>query len=387
MSKVLGIPSKALVGANLDGFSVAKKMSWAAKRQTTRVEDTTYCLLGIFDISMPLLYGEGMKAFERLQEEIIKSSNDQSLFAWGLHDEASLTEREYRGYLAKSPTEFAEAGAIVPYPGGPPYSVTNTGLQISLPFLAGSWTDLESGISLDDSHRSVEYAVLRCHNENEVADHICIPLVKLDSGQYVRAGHEPPRVVGGGVYSKNRCREISLPKTIRKHHLDQMDFKHLREVMFVINPSSNTSPDYVFPIKIDVVSTYPPNLWQQKTRAVVPSANGDKGGAVRHVCCLLGVTLSHDFFRLALSVGLEFAPWCGLRELAPGKSLQSIWVENEEANGYEYSESDELLLHGNYGEYKVAIEAEEDLVMGPNVTRVSFKATSVSRYGIAYSKS
>jgi hypothetical protein len=64
-------------------------MSWASKRVTTRPEDVAYCLLGIFGINMPLLYGEGDKAFLRLQEEIIKTSDDHSIFAW----EADLTKR------------------------------------------------------------------------------------------------------------------------------------------------------------------------------------------------------------------------------------------------------------------------------------------------------
>jgi hypothetical protein len=38
---------------------VARKMSWAANRETTRVEDVAYSLLGIFEVNMPLLYGEG----------------------------------------------------------------------------------------------------------------------------------------------------------------------------------------------------------------------------------------------------------------------------------------------------------------------------------------
>ncbi|KAF2758398.1 HET-domain-containing protein, partial [Pseudovirgaria hyperparasitica] len=67
----------------LQTYSIAERMGWAARRKTTRVEDQAYCLLGIFDINMPLLYGEGKKAFRRLQEEIIKSSLDHSIFAWG----------------------------------------------------------------------------------------------------------------------------------------------------------------------------------------------------------------------------------------------------------------------------------------------------------------
>jgi hypothetical protein len=63
---------------------IAQIMSWAAERKTTRVEDKAYCLLGLFDINMPLLYGEGRKSFFRLQEELLKCSSDQSLLAWGI---------------------------------------------------------------------------------------------------------------------------------------------------------------------------------------------------------------------------------------------------------------------------------------------------------------
>ena len=66
----------------LSDLSIARRLSWAAKRTTTRSEDEAYCLFGILDINMPLLYGEGPKAFLRLQEEIIRQSTDQSIFAW-----------------------------------------------------------------------------------------------------------------------------------------------------------------------------------------------------------------------------------------------------------------------------------------------------------------
>jgi len=63
----------------LQDVSVYRRMRWASNRCTTRVEDVAYCLLGIFDISMPLLYGEGKKAFIRLEKEILSSSHDPSL--------------------------------------------------------------------------------------------------------------------------------------------------------------------------------------------------------------------------------------------------------------------------------------------------------------------
>jgi hypothetical protein len=59
-------------------------MSCAARRQTTRVEDMAYCLLRLFNVNMPLVYGEGLSAFGRLQEEIIKEVEaQQSPLCWG----------------------------------------------------------------------------------------------------------------------------------------------------------------------------------------------------------------------------------------------------------------------------------------------------------------
>lgn len=106
----------------LSTVAVGRRMSWASGRETTRVEDGAYCLLGIFDIHMTMIYGEGSNAFLRLQEEIAKQSNDLSLFAWTAHidrnghpsrvdDHRPLPwthgHQEYRGILAKSASEFA----------------------------------------------------------------------------------------------------------------------------------------------------------------------------------------------------------------------------------------------------------------------------------------
>ena len=68
---------------SLDEVTVACRMSWAASRRTTREEDEAYCLMGIFGVSFPIIYGEGRHAFVRLQEEIIKTIPDQTIFAWG----------------------------------------------------------------------------------------------------------------------------------------------------------------------------------------------------------------------------------------------------------------------------------------------------------------
>ncbi|KAI1787433.1 hypothetical protein LXA43DRAFT_709926 [Ganoderma leucocontextum] len=67
----------------LEAVCVARKMSWAASRTTTRVEDEAYSLMGIFGVTISISYGEGRYAFIRLQEEIVKHYPDQTIFAWG----------------------------------------------------------------------------------------------------------------------------------------------------------------------------------------------------------------------------------------------------------------------------------------------------------------
>ncbi|PSN70767.1 HET-domain-containing protein [Corynespora cassiicola Philippines] len=83
VSSVTRVPSSALISRqNIALATVAQKLSWAASRQTKKEEDTAYCLLGLLDVSMPLIYGEGRKAFYRLQRQLMESSNEHTLFAW-----------------------------------------------------------------------------------------------------------------------------------------------------------------------------------------------------------------------------------------------------------------------------------------------------------------
>ncbi|KXH42852.1 heterokaryon incompatibility protein [Colletotrichum simmondsii] len=90
----------------LSMFSVWRRMQWAASRETTRVEDTAYCLLGIFEINMPLLYGEGDRAFRRLQEEIIRTIEDYSLIAWTSYDASPQPHGTRSSALASHPRDF-----------------------------------------------------------------------------------------------------------------------------------------------------------------------------------------------------------------------------------------------------------------------------------------
>lgn len=111
--------------------SVAAKMPWASKRQVTRIEDIAYSLLGLFGVNMPLLYGEGRQAFMRLQHEIVKEIDDESIFAW------RDTSLDSSGMFALSPAAFADCGDIVTHDylyfrRRDPSIVTNRGLSIEL---------------------------------------------------------------------------------------------------------------------------------------------------------------------------------------------------------------------------------------------------------------
>lgn len=106
LSDITSIPQDVLSNPDeIYCLPVATKMSWAAMRQTTRVEDMAYCLLGLFDVHMPLLYGEGRKAFRRLQEEVLKKTDDLSLLAWS--PEGPPKKEEIREIWARTPAEFS----------------------------------------------------------------------------------------------------------------------------------------------------------------------------------------------------------------------------------------------------------------------------------------
>ncbi|KAL5385399.1 hypothetical protein DPSP01_004856 [Paraphaeosphaeria sporulosa] len=138
LSAITGIGGRILGNTMpLSAVAVAERMSWAARRRTTRIEDTAYCLLGIFDVNMPLLYGEEEKAFGRLQEEIIKTRADRSIFAWSLpqEEEASADGANTRtlcGVFAASPAMFENGGTYSWEPGSWPMdvAVTNKGVKI-----------------------------------------------------------------------------------------------------------------------------------------------------------------------------------------------------------------------------------------------------------------
>lgn len=209
ISKITSVEVEYLSGLkNVHDTSIAKRMSWAAGRETKREEDVAYCLLGLFSINMPMLYGEGPRAFLRLQDEIIKRSDDQSIFAWRELDSkecksadanlanakpywsstqwsmkhpncSATTHITEHGLLADSPLTFAHSRGFVPYRiirrRQTPYQMSNRGLGINLPLI----------------HRgnNLFLALLECHEETGKDDKylgVYLTKTKTSSNQYAR---------------------------------------------------------------------------------------------------------------------------------------------------------------------------------------------------------
>ncbi|KAG8213392.1 heterokaryon incompatibility protein-domain-containing protein [Butyriboletus roseoflavus] len=84
ITEITGIDDDALTDFDPTSrhITIRQRMSWAAHRKTTEIEDTAYCLMGIFNVHFPVMYGEGEGAFSRLQIEIMAVSDDPSLFDW-----------------------------------------------------------------------------------------------------------------------------------------------------------------------------------------------------------------------------------------------------------------------------------------------------------------
>ncbi|KAL1941953.1 hypothetical protein VTO73DRAFT_6483 [Trametes versicolor] len=169
---ITGIDTCILTGERaLEDFSVACRMSWASSRETKRVEDEAYSLMGIFGVNMPTTYGEGRYAFIRLQEEILKHHSDQTIFAWGpvlsnhnfsfhhphtYRAESDLlakfqmeTSSQHQFLLASSPKDFRYSSNLISIPWDefmrllgapledrPTYTMTSYGVRTRLPLLA-----------------------------------------------------------------------------------------------------------------------------------------------------------------------------------------------------------------------------------------------------------
>ncbi|KAF6836345.1 HET domain-containing protein [Colletotrichum musicola] len=198
ISRITGIPVDILRSpAEAGNKSVAQRMSWASGRETSRSEDMAYCLLGIFGINMPLLYGEGARAFIRLQQEIAREHSDQSLFAWGLDQEFG----EGKGTIfATSPGQFAGAGEVMMAPKSsmPTFHLNNKGLEITLHLFQLHPTEWETSRRCRPFYHAMLESWVYGAKGEEYA--ICLPMFRVRDQEWdPRSGEEMIRFPSGPV--------------------------------------------------------------------------------------------------------------------------------------------------------------------------------------------
>lgn len=227
--------------------SIAVRMSWAAFRETKRTEDRAYSLLGIFGVNMPLLYGEGDRAFERLQLELINETTEESILAWSPSrnslDSTSSADSIYfsrdwakqyhlplpqysrahprpdfsqvyahsssHGLLARVPEDFTcwEDLVVTPlYEANSVMEMSNRGLRIALPLIElGSYT----------------YGLLRCKVGRDFNQVLILPLSRSSvADEYVRSQRpfllEPPGNFSKHISKRAIVRTIYIKKTSDK---------------------------------------------------------------------------------------------------------------------------------------------------------------------------
>jgi len=195
VGQATGIPHHILAGIfKLETSSIAQRMSWASKRTTTKPEDMAYCLLGIFEVMIPPLYGEGLEAaFERLQEATMKKNHDGSILAWSLgrreRDKTQYIAAAISGgVLATSPADFAGCGDIVQQQS----QTAPITIQPSEKFggMMGIGISIRPPDSEPDALGRVQYGYLPCGPQSDSDCIVAIPLVECHAEP--TSGDGPP---------------------------------------------------------------------------------------------------------------------------------------------------------------------------------------------------
>jgi len=141
LSRATGIPHDDLCAFRPGTTKVDKRMTWAARRKTTRVEDVAYSLMGIFDVSLQIAYGEGGdRAFCKLIEAIMQTG-DASVLNW----KGRAAKHHTSCAIPRSPQSFVGHGNAEFDGVRPEMTMTNLGLRMPLVILP---LKLRSGVSI-----------------------------------------------------------------------------------------------------------------------------------------------------------------------------------------------------------------------------------------------
>ncbi|RBR25725.1 uncharacterized protein FIESC28_01478 [Fusarium coffeatum] len=233
--KYLEIPDTVSLQARqvlISSATIAQRMHWASRRTTTRGEDMSYCLLGLFGINIPLLYGEGSeRAFFRLQEAIVRDPTvfDVTLLAWDIakpkemsweaeklsywtpavrflirtshpwyHLQPPKEDGDIRGLFARSVHSFSGSQDLVLVQSDVERSLTDRGLSITLP-------------ASSDSH---PYLILPCRMRHDPWRLLAIPIVRQGLNMYARTSQEAT-FVEHDVWSRWAHRQVHLMARVK----------------------------------------------------------------------------------------------------------------------------------------------------------------------------
>lgn len=252
ISSITGIPEYILTTGDLSQASVAQKMSWAADRKTTRIEDQAYSLMGIFAVHMAMLYGEGDKAFRRLQEEIMKTSSDDSIFAWRAPD-GSMSS--LRGLLANSPLEFRRSGLVLQ----PKYN-------------RNTYTTLNLGLRIETHRALIPMERMKFHSNREPlyflvldagfgsGNNIVLLLREFEFMRYAR-------IQTNQYWNRNNIPRMDNPTTLFIEHIPEVPRTLKSRFMHCFHLKQSSSEEN--PLSFAIESVQPRTLWDMQRRELL----------------------------------------------------------------------------------------------------------------------
>ncbi|KAJ2898044.1 het domain [Zalerion maritima] len=334
LSKASGVPMDILNGeVELDDVCIATRMQWAARRQTTRVEDVGYSLLGIFGVQMSVNYGEGSSAFIRMQQEILPKTHDQSLFAWYMNDESGIAsptpsngDIRMWGLLADSPKRFTKTGNLKPviHPSAVenPWGMTGKGLRAG--FIIRPCT--EFGFSTD-----IYQARLNCEPRDLSTSPPTIFLKRLWGDQFARILADKRNM---GTTRAPNTNEGTFETIFVKQQPTQA-VRHIRITVADQAPASGMVDRT--PIKWEVISAYPEEYWDKKVTLKTPGFQTGIVGVIR-----IQVKIPRSAYTVDVAVGMihdqrSCRSWCQQFKVADDK-----WTPEDT-----YERIDELLDGGD----------------------------------------
>ena len=312
ISAITRIPIHVLTSRNFADCCVAQKLSWAARRVTTRTEDKAYSLLGLFGVNMALIYGEGQRAFFRLQEEIIKSEDDHTIFAW------SMKDIKVSGLLAPSPDYFYGCQSVRMREllhGREPFTLTNRGLTIKLRIIP--W--------VADTYLAYVDCTNRVGNQKPAALGIFLRRLSQDD-QYARIN-----IQQDGLWYETPSNLQVQDRPTEERQLYVRQKQHVGRERACLN-----SPMYGFRISRECA---PRSTWiYTRNPTNDPFSALLRAGQSGHVLVLDFAALNCNLTQVALGFDFDFNPICLLRESDAGEEQPDFVQDPPDQWSYLYTD-------------------------------------------------